>query len=195
MPPALFLCKKMMQTILGIKDKVTQSFTPEGKRIPVTQIKTGDCFVAGERTEEKDGYKAIILGIKKKNKKGTSHLREVRFFKTEEAFKVGDAVKVAGLSKGKGFAGVVKRWGFKGGPRTHGQSDRERAPGSIGQTTTPGRVYRGKKMAGRLGGERVTVKNLTINRLDEQEKILEIRGIVPGAKGGILEITKINDKS
>jgi large subunit ribosomal protein L3 len=101
-------------------------------------------------------------------------------------FKVGDKVKISGKSKGKGFAGVLKRHGFAGGPRTHGQSDRERAPGSIGQTTTPGRVYKGKRMAGRMGGERVTVKNLKV--VEVGDDYLVVSGLVPGAKGGLLEV-------
>lgn len=103
---------------------------------------------------------------------------------------VGDKVKVTGTSKGKGFAGVVKRWKFAGGPRTHGQSDRERAPGSIGQTTTPGRVYKGKKMAGRMGGQRVTIKGLKVIEVKPEEKLLVVKGLVPGNKGGLLVISK-----
>jgi len=105
---------------------------------------------------------------------------------------VGDKVKVTGTSKGKGFAGVVKRWHFAGGPRTHGQSDRERAPGSIGQTTTPGRVYKGKKMAGRMGGKKVTVKGLKVVEVKPEEKLLVIKGLIPGNKGGLVKINKIN---
>jgi len=105
-------------------------------------------------------------------------------------FKTGDLLKVTGISKGKGFAGVVKRWGFKGGPKTHGQSDRQRAPGSIGQTTTPGRVFKGKKMAGRLGGQKVTVSGLTLMEIEQKEKILLVKGLVPGAKNGELVIQK-----
>lgn len=101
-------------------------------------------------------------------------------------FKVGDLIQVTGVSKGKGFAGVVKRHHFKGGPRTHGQSDRERAPGSIGQTTTPGRVYKGKRMAGRMGGDRITIKKLKIVEVKDDEII--VKGLVPGAKGGLLII-------
>jgi len=108
--------------------------------------------------------------------------------RVDEVFKVGDKVKVTGWSKGKGFTGVVKRWHFKGGPRTHGQSDRERAPGSIGQTTTPGRVYKGKKMAGRAGGKRVTISGLTITNIDQD--ILEVKGLVPGPKNGLLIVQK-----
>lgn len=103
---------------------------------------------------------------------------------------VGDKVKVTGTSKGKGFAGVVKRWKFAGGPRTHGQSDRERAPGSIGQTTTPGRVYKGKKMAGRMGGKKVTVKGLKVVEVKPEENLLVVKGLVPGHKGRQVLVSK-----
>jgi len=105
-------------------------------------------------------------------------------------FKAGDLVKVTGISKGKGFAGVVKRWGFKGGPKTHGQSNRQRSPGSIGQTTTPGRVFKGKKMPGRMGGEKTTIFGLMVMDVDDKEKVLLIKGLVPGAKNGQLIIQK-----
>ncbi|TSC54397.1 MAG: large subunit ribosomal protein L3 [Microgenomates group bacterium LiPW_16] len=104
---------------------------------------------------------------------------------------VGDKVKVTGTSKGKGFAGVVKRWGFAGGPRTRGQSDRERAPGSIGQTTTPGRVYKGKKMAGRMGGKRVTIKGLKVVEIKPEENLLIVKGLVPGPKRGKVLVSKV----
>ncbi|MBI5465216.1 50S ribosomal protein L3 [Candidatus Gottesmanbacteria bacterium] len=104
---------------------------------------------------------------------------------------VGDKVKVRGTSKGKGFAGVVKRWHFAGGPRTRGQSDRERAPGSIGQTTTPGRVYKGKKMAGRMGGKRVTIKGLKIVEVKPEENLLVVKGLIPGPKRGKVLVSKI----
>lgn len=107
-----------------------------------------------------------------------------------EDLKPGDLVKVTGWSKGKGFTGVVKRWGFKGGPKTHGQSDRQRAPGSIGQTTTPGRVYKGKKMAGRAGGTKITISGLTVMDIDKKNNFLLIKGLVPGAKKGKLVIKK-----
>ena len=109
-----------------------------------------------------------------------------------EVFKPGDVIDVTGISKGKGFAGVVKRHHFKGGPRTHGQSDRERAPGSIGQTTTPGRVYKGKRMAGRMGHERVTIKNLEIVEVIPEKNILLIKGAVPGARNSLLIIKNNN---
>ncbi len=124
-------------------------------------------------------------------------LGELKIFRGDEIkpaiiFKKGEKVIVSGTSKGKGFQGVVKRHKFSGGPKTHGQSDRERAPGSIGQTTTPGRVYKGKKMAGRMGGGRITIKGLEI--MDVREDGLVVKGLVPGAKGGLLEIQSSNFK-
>jgi ribosomal protein L3 len=112
-----------------------------------------------------------------------------------DIFKAGDVVAVTGISKGKGFAGVVKRHHFRGGPRTHGQSDRERAPGSIGQTTTPGRVYKGKRMAGRMGGEQATVKNLHIISVNTENGEVEISGQVPGNPGSLISIRKIKSGS
>lgn len=132
------------------------------------------------------------------------YLREVRLekeienlevgtvIKVEEVLKVGDTVSVMGVSKGKGFASGIKRYGFRGGPRTHGQSDRERAPGSIGQTTTPGRVYKGKKMAGNMGRDQVTVKNLKVIAINPETQEIEISGQVPGTVGTLLTITKLN---
>lgn len=111
-------------------------------------------------------------------------------FKVGNIFKEGDRIAVTGTSKGKGFAGVVKRWGFHGGPRTHGQSDRERAPGSIGSTTTPGRVYKGKKMAGKMGHARVTVKGLEVFGVEPEKNLLLIKGLVPGAAGTLVMIKK-----
>ena len=108
----------------------------------------------------------------------------------KSGLKVGDLVSVSGVSKGRGFTGVMKRWGFKGGPRTHGQSDRQRAPGSIGQTTDPGRVWKGKKMPGRSGSQKITVKNLKVIVLDEKEKLLIVGGLVTGHKKGKLRIKK-----
>lgn len=153
MPPALFLMEKMK--ITGKKLDIVQKFTPEGKRIVVTRVKTEP-----------------ELELK-------------------ETFKTGDKVKVTGWSKGKGFTGVVKRWGFKGGPKTHGQSDRERAPGSIGQTTTPGRVFLGKKMAGRAGGVKVTVSGLSVFGIDEKNHLLLVTGLVPGPRNGRLIVKKV----
>lgn len=111
----------------------------------------------------------------------------------EDVIKTGDTVQVSGVSKGKGFAGGVKRHHFKGGSRTHGQSDRERAPGSIGQTTTPGRVYKGKRMAGRMGQDKVTVRNLKVVNIDQEKNILVVSGLVPGGRNSLLIISKTNN--
>lgn len=110
--------------------------------------------------------------------------------KLTEAFKEGDLVTITGFSKGKGFAGVVKRHGFKGGPKTHGQSDRQRAPGSIGATTTPGRVFKGKRMAGRMGNRSVTVKNLLVSKIDAEKNVIYVRGAIPGNKKGMIKLRK-----
>jgi len=219
-PPALFLVVKMLNAILGIKKEVNQRFTQDGTRIPVTRVKAGPCHVVQVRKEKKDGYHAVQIGwgekkitkIKKplkghlkgaKLEKAPRFLREIRLekpfgdeikvggrIKITDIFQPGDQVKVTGWSKGKGFTGVMKRWGFKGGPRTHGQSDRERAPGSIGQGTTPGRVHKGKKMPGRSGNARIAVKGLTLQAVDEENEELLIKGLVPGARNGFLIITK-----
>ncbi|GIW64104.1 MAG: 50S ribosomal protein L3 [Patescibacteria group bacterium] len=137
-----------------------------------------------------DKYKDIYKVIEENNKLGIS-VGEAKFFigdqiKPELLFKKGDILQVSGISKGKGFAGVVKRHHFKGGPRTHGKSHNEKAPGSIGMTTTPGRVFKGKRMAGRMGGERVTVKGLEL--IDIKDNQLVIKGLIPGAKNGLVEI-------
>jgi large subunit ribosomal protein L3 len=115
--------------------------------------------------------------------------------KVSDIFHAGDLVSVTGISKGKGFAGGVKKWGFHGGPRTHGQSDRERAPGSIGQTTTPGRVYKGKKMAGRMGGEQVTIKNLHVVSVNSETNEMAISGQIPGNPGSLITIKKLKSGS
>lgn len=209
----------MIQTILGTKVGQTQKFTSQGVRIPVSILSAGPCFVVQVKNKDKDGYGAIQLGFgtgKERNIKKPilGHLKKagVKIFprflreiplsekenlepgdqiKVAEIFQVGDLIDVTGISKGKGFTGVVKRWGFAGGPATHGQSDRQRAPGSIGATTTPGRVLKGKKMAGRAGGEQVTVKNLTVVATDPENNLLLVKGLVPGKKRGLLLIKKI----
>jgi large subunit ribosomal protein L3 len=210
----------MLNTLLGSKQKMGHTFI-EGTRVPVTWVKAGPCKITHIKTNDKDGYWALQLGFGEKklknitkplqghlsgaikDKKAPRFLREVRQ-KSEpklkvgdevfvsDLFKRGDVVAVSGVSKGKGFAGVVKRWGFAGGPKTHGQSDRQRAPGSIGQGTTPGRVLKGKKMGGRMGSERVTVKNLTVVDVNDQENEIAISGALPGRSGGLLIITKLH---
>lgn len=223
----------MITTILATKRGMTQSWTEEGRRVPVTIVQAGPVVVTQLKTQDKDHYQAVQLGFGEKKIKNISkpikgHLKKLQTEKTlpaqagpylqienilpryikearitqaaqdidvgdvikaSDVLSPGDLVKVTGVSKGKGFAGVVKRWGFAGGPRTHGQSDRERAPGSIGSTTTPGRVLKGKKMAGRMGGERVSMKNLTILSVAEDGEV-KLDGPVPGRIGGLLYIKK-----
>ncbi len=214
----------MINTILATKKRMTQAWTEDGRRIPVTIIQAGPVVVTQIKTQEKDGYLAVQLGFEEKKLKNITKpvrghlkraikdqkvaprfLREVHIqhltsniqhpnvgdiIKASDVFEPGDLVKVTGISKGKGFAGVVKRWHFAGGPRTHGQSDRERAPGSIGATTTPGRVLRGKKMAGRMGAEAATVRNLTVLEIGKDGEV-KLSGPVPGNPGGLLSIEKI----
>jgi large subunit ribosomal protein L3 len=194
----------MINTLLGSKMRMSQTFI-EGTRVPMTWIKTGPCVVTQVKTMERDGYWSVQLGFSEKKLKNVTKplqghlkgaikdnkaprfLREVRFtenpdlkvgdvVKLTSLFRKGDVVSVAGISKGKGFAGAVKRHHFKGGPKTHGQSDRHRAPGSIGQGTTPGRVLKNKKMAGRMGSERITVKNLIVVDLDPEKDLLAVSG-------------------
>ncbi len=213
----------MINTILGSKGVSSQTFI-EGFRIPVTKVTAGPCVVTQIKKMEPDGYYAVQLGFSSKRAKNTSkplqghlkttskdqrfprYIREVRVDKEPEykvgdiitvsdIFKPGDVIAVTGISKGKGFAGVVKRHHFHGGPRTHGQSDRERAPGSIGQTTTPGRVYKGKRMAGRMGGEQSTIKNLHIISVNAEVGEVEISGQVPGNRGSLVTMTKIKSGS
>lgn len=201
-----------MNGIIGKKIGMTQVFTPTGEAIPVTVIQAGPCFVTQIKTKQTDGYEAVQLGFghtKRLNKPERGHLkrlpplRYLREFRVPDAtayqvgqritvsiFKAGDKVDVTGISKGKGFAGVVKRHHFAGGPRTHGQSDRLRAPGAISSGTTPGRILKGKRMAGRMGNERVTVKGLTVIQADPQRDLLLVKGSVPGAANGLLLIKK-----
>jgi len=213
----------MINAILGQKLATTQKFDDQGVRMPVTAVKTGPCVVTQIRSMDKDGYCAVQLGWGEKKlhkvskplrghlkgaklKKAPVFLQEIRLNKTEGIklgdqvkseviFKAGDKVKVTGWAKGKGFTGVMKRWGFHGGPRTHGQSDRERAPGSIGLGTTPGRVFKGKKMPGRFGNQRVTVKNLRVVAIDPEKQIIEIKGLLPGHQGNFLIISKDNGQN
>ncbi len=208
-----------MNTLLGIKQIQTQRFLQNGKRTPVTVIKIDDNRITGVKTQDLHGYTALQMGLgTKKNPSKAAlgnakkaqfdtvsyHLKEFRMadvqtdlvgttVAVDTVFQPGDKVQVTGVSKGKGFAGVVKRHNFRGGPRTHGQSDRERHPGSIGQTTTPGRVYKGKRMAGRMGQDTITVKNLTIVGMDPVAKLLLIDGLVPGVKNSMVIVTKIGE--
>lgn len=200
---------------MGRKVGMTQVFNEHGEAIPVTVIEAGPCYVTQVKTLDQDGYRAVQLGFEESKLQRLSggeqghlarnklpalrRLREFRLRTDDEeveegrrvqvdVFEVGDWVDVVGASKGRGFAGVVKRYGFGGGPKTHGQSDRQRAPGSIGSTTTPGRVWKGKRMPGRMGGVRVTAQNLRVEVVDPERNLLAVRGSVPGARGGFLMI-------
>ena len=192
-----------MDTLLGKKLLQSQVFLENGIRIPVTHVLVSGNVVVGTKTKEKNGYSAIQLGIKNRKK---MFVREERFtdasvfptsltvgqaLKPQEIFKTGDLVNVIGTSKGKGFAGGVKRHHFKGGPKTHGQSDRQRAPGSIGSNTTPGRVLRGKRMAGRMGHERVTVKNLQVVSVTDSE--IFVKGLIPGHINSFVVMKKVGE--
>ncbi|MBN2197807.1 50S ribosomal protein L3 [Candidatus Wolfebacteria bacterium] len=200
-----------MAFILGKKMKMSQIWKDE-KVVPVTFIQAGPITVTQLKTKEKDGYDGIQVGfdatkktLKKPEKghlKDLGNFRYLKEFKTEnsefkvgdilnvEQFNEGDKIKISGLSKGRGFQGVVKRHGFHGGPKTHGQKDRLRAPGSIG-STGPQRVMPGTKMAGRMGQERKTFKNLRVIQVDKEKNILAIKGAVPGMSGTLLEIQNI----
>ncbi|GIW07851.1 MAG: 50S ribosomal protein L3 [Dehalococcoidia bacterium] len=200
--------------ILGRKLGMSQVFRQDGRVVPVTAIEAGPCTVTQVKTVEKDGYSAVQVGFGTKNKlnrplrghlrkAGVQSVRYLREFRLPAdpsialgatidvgIFKPGDHVDVVGISKGKGFAGVVKRHRFGGGPKTHGQSDRHRAPGSIGSGTTPGRVLRGLRMAGHMGHERVTVQNLEVVEADPNRNLLLVKGSVPGANNGLLIIRR-----
>lgn len=175
-----------------------QWFDQAGKRLGITVLSVLPMKVSTLLTHDKNGYNAVQLDVAGKRK------REVRLEEADlsgfkvgdeinwsDVVKLGDKVNVTGISKGKGFAGVVKRYGFAGGPRTHGQSDRERAPGSIGSTTTPGRVLRGKHMAGNMGNSTVTTPKLKVVAVDTELKTIFVDGAVPGAKQGLIKLTKI----
>jgi large subunit ribosomal protein L3 len=200
-----------MAGLLGRKIGMTQLYR-ENLEIAVTAIEAGPCCVTQVKTAEKDKYNAVQIGFgefKRINKPEKGHLkgngsyrylRELRLQDDKDyqvgqkidvgIFKAGDIVQVEGISKGKGFAGGVKRYHFHGGPKTHGQSDRHRAPGSVGSTTTPGRVFKGLRMAGHMGARKVTALNLEVVDVDPAKNIVLLKGAVPGAKGGILLIEK-----
>lgn len=200
-----------MKFALGTKEEMTQVFTDKGGVVPVTAVKSGPLTVTQVKTKEKDGYAAVQVGFgsrkeSRANKAMKGHLKGIgpfqalREFHTDGTFAVGDTIAldtmkegdtvvVSGISKGKGFQGVVKRHGFKGGPRSHGQKHSEREAGSIGGGgRAGGRVAKGMRMAGRMGADRVTVKNLKIVSIDPENGLLYIKGAVPGRRGTLLEI-------
>lgn len=186
----------MITTIWGTKQQQNQTWTPEGIRVPVTVIRAFPLSVNRVKTTQTDGYQAIQVGFEGKKREIRGAGEEVKVgevIEVTEVLKPGDLVKVTGKSRGKGFTGVVKRWGFAGGPKTHGQSDRLRAPGAIGQGTDPGRIHKGKKMAGRAGGQTVTVKNLKVIKVEENGEVW-VSGLVPGNKRGLVKLTKTSRK-
>ncbi|MCJ7522937.1 MAG: 50S ribosomal protein L3 [Dehalococcoidia bacterium] len=202
----------MVNGLIGRKIGMTQIFTENGTVEPVTAIEAGPCTVTQIKTDAKEGYCAVQLGFgeaKRLNSPEKGHLKKLGLFKHIREFRVadisdielghrldvslfqpGDLVDIVGTSKGRGFAGTVKRHHFSGGPKTHGQSDRHRAPGSVGAGTTPGRVLKGQRMAGHMGNQRVTVKRLKVVKADLDKNILLVKGAVPGARNGLLEIRK-----
>ena len=200
-----------MKFILGKKIGMTQIFDNSNNVVPVTLIKAGPCFVVQIKDKEKDGYEAVQIGFEEiKNKKvkkpqkghfkkyglekNYRYLKEFssKDFKSGDEINVslfnnGEIVRVSGISKGKGFQGVVKRHGFKGAPASHGTKHNLRAPGSIG-SAFPERVFKGKRMAGRMGSDRITVSGLEIVNIDEKDNLLAIKGAIPGKEGTLLEI-------
>lgn len=208
-----------MSGLIGKKLGMSSVFDPQGELIPVTVIQAGPCKVVSVRTKEKDGYEALQLGFGERNEKKVSKpvqgqykksslspallLKEFKFSPDSELkigdevkvdlFKEGEKIKVSARSKGKGFQGVMKRHGFGGvGGTTHGQSDRLRAPGSIGASSFPSRVFKGQKMAGRTGYRNVTVSNLKVVKVVPEENLILIKGTVPGAVNSIVELFKSN---
>jgi large subunit ribosomal protein L3 len=205
-----------MKGIIGKKLGMTQIFDPKGNVIPVTVIEAGPCYITQIRTADKDGYTAIQLGygtaepkrltkgqLGHLQKKSLPALRVLREFRLRDGdaqdlsegseikvdvFEQGQKVDVIGTTKGRGWAGAIKRHGFHRQRRTHGQSDRERAPGSVGMCALPGRTIKGKKMAGHMGDDRVTIQNLEVVRVDAENNLLAVRGSIPGARGGIVII-------
>ena len=203
--------------MLGTKEFMTQVYDEEGRVHPATVIAAGPTTVTQIKTKETDGYSALQIGFGEKKEKLTTKAqvghfkkagdtmfavtRELRrddidpeikvgdTFSVGDLFEVGDKVTVSGTSKGKGFQGVVKRHGFHGGPRTHGQKHNERSPGSIG-AKGPARVFKGIKMAGRMGHDRVTVKNLKVLAVDTEKNLLIVEGAVPGRRGTLIEVRK-----
>jgi len=207
----------MIQALLGRKLGMTRLFDENGIVTASTLVEAGPCFITQLKTEEVDGYTAVQLGFGEKRRQskpkqghlkkaglperqGLESLQEVPADGLEDLelgarvdasmFSRGEVVDVIGTSKGKGFGGVVKRHNFRGGPKTHGQSDRWRHSGSVGSGTTPGRTFKGMRMAGHLGDDRVTVKNLRILSVDPERNLVVLRGAIPGPKGGIVVIRK-----
>ncbi len=207
----------MAKGLIGKKLGMTQVFVDNDRLVPVTVVEAGPCVVTQIRTKDRDGYSAVQLGFgdiskdklnkpqaghfkSAKTDDGKKHMAEITIENEEDfelgqtltadSFEEGEKAVITGVSKGKGFQGVIKRWGFSGGPGGHG-SHFHRSPGAIGACATPSKVMKGKKLPGRLGNDRVTVKNLEIVKVDADKNILLIKGCVPGARGGLLLIKGI----
>lgn len=201
-----------IEGLLGRKLGTTQVFDEKGRLRGVTAVEVGPCFVTELRTPEKHGYAAVQVGYqddRRLNKPEAGHLRaagnlklrHLTEFRTSgeesyslgdrigiELFETGEKVDVTATSKGRGFQGGVRRHNFRGGPKTHGQSDRHRAPGSIGSGTTPGRVFKGTRMAGHMGAVRTTVRNLEVVSRNEEQGVIFVAGSVPGPRGGVVRV-------
>ncbi len=203
-----------MNGLLGVKLGMSQHFADDGKVVPVTVIRVGPCVVLQQKTRERDGYRSVLVGLEqtgRATRRGRASirrspagvaawpLREFRPAEDEELvvgarlgaglFSPEERVRVSGISKGKGFAGVMRRHGFGGGPKSHG-SKFHRAPGAIGMCATPSRVLPGTRLPGHLGHARVTVRNLRVVKVDPEENLVLVRGAVPGPRGGYVEVTK-----
>lgn len=205
----------MVKALLGKKVGMTRIFGEKGRMIPVTLVEAGPCPVVQRKSSDTDGYEAVQLGFGQKKPKrvtkpmqghyakaGVAPARVLREFRVEpgaeldvgdavtvEMFGVGERVDVVGYSKGRGFAGVIKRHGFKGGPASHG-SNHHREPGSIGQAADPSRVFKNLKLPGRMGNRRVTMENLEVVHVDAEKNVIAVRGAIPGANGGFVEVRK-----
>ncbi|MFO7987698.1 MAG: 50S ribosomal protein L3 [Desulfatiglandaceae bacterium] len=206
----------MVNKLLGKKLGMTRYFLEGGKSVPVTVLQVGPCVVVQKKTREKEGYDAVQVGFgptngRRANRPARGHvkasggrsfawLREIRVDNVDafelgqeiksDVLSVGDRVHVRGVSKGRGFSGVMKRWGYSGGKKTHG-SRTHRIPGSIGCSATPGRVLKGKKMPGRLGGQNVTIKNLQVVDVRPEMDVVLVKGAVPGSQNNIIEIARV----
>jgi len=207
-----------MAGILGKKVRMTQIFDDNGTAFPVTIISAGPCYVTQIKTEENDGYEALQVGYgevkdkhvklpakghtKKAGVKALKHFKEFDPFADREVklgdelkvdiFSEGEIIEVTGVSKGRGFQGVMKRHNFSGANMTHGQSDRQRAPGSLGQSSYPSRVFKGTRMGGRMGSDKVMLPTVQVIRIDEEKNLLFVKGPVPGGDGSLVELRKKN---
>ncbi|MCU0495807.1 MAG: 50S ribosomal protein L3 [Anaerolineae bacterium] len=204
-----------MKGLIGKKIGMTQVFDDKGNAIPVTVIQAGPCYVTQIRQQERDGYIAVQLGygetkptrltqgqlghLRRNNLRALKYLREFRIRNGSvevsegqeikvDVFNKGEHVDVVGTSKGRGFTGPIKRYGFRRQPKTHGQSDRERAPGSVGQRSFPGKTLKGQRMAGRSGNDRVTIQNLEVMVVDVERNLIAVKGSIPGSRNGIVII-------